>query len=509
MKTRLLYRDRDLDHDTSVPWNADALTQDLGLTTLFDAMARDDRFVLEVCEKVVFRSAVDIDVDTIRYRQAILKDCLAHPDLTRELYDICVQLMREERKQWFIGGSRDHSGWLLYDALKLMELCVGYLEKLRRIAESHAHELVAEGWTALFETLRRELTDEYLAEIRRHLEQLEFPRGVLLSARLGAGNKGVGYVLHELRGRRPRGWEMLSDWVARPFAERSSVYRFSLDPRDESGGRMLTDIRERGIGDVANALAQAADHVRSFFAMLRRELAFYVGCVNLHESITRKDEPWCFPDASRPEDRRLSFCGLYDICLSLRTGERVVGNDADADTRDLMIITGANQGGKSTFLRSVGVAQLMMQAGLFVPAESFSASTRDGLFTHFKREEDVAMESGKLDEELSRMSRIIDGLTEHPMILFNESFASTNEREGSEIARQIVSALLGRHAKIAYVTHQYELAHGFGENDGRSVLFLQAEREASGARTFKLVAGEPLRTSFAEDVYNSVFGAPA
>ena len=52
------------------------------------------------------------------------------------------------------------------------------------------------------------------------------------------------------------------------------------------------------------------------------------------------------------------------------------------------------------------------------------------------------MKSGKLDEELSRMSAIVDHITSHPMILFNESFAATNEREGSEIARQIVSALL-------------------------------------------------------------------
>ena len=68
------------------------------------------------------------------------------------------------------------------------------------------------------------------------------------------------------------------------------------------------------------------------------------------------------------------------------------------------MITGANQGGKSTFLRSVGVAQLMMQTGMFVAAQAFSADVRDHVFTHFKREEDAAMESGKLDEELARMS---------------------------------------------------------------------------------------------------------
>ncbi len=70
----------------------------------------------------------------------------------------------------------------------------------------------------------------------------------------------------------------------------------------------------------------------------------------------------------------------------------------------LVMITGANQGGKSTFLRSIGLAQLMMQCGMFVPAESLSSNVCDGIFINFKREEDATMKCGKLDEELSRMS---------------------------------------------------------------------------------------------------------
>ena len=82
----------------------------------------------------------------------------------------------------------------------------------------------------------------------------------------------------------------------------------------------------------------------------------------------------------------------------------------------------------------------MMQCGMFVAAESFRANVSDGVFTHYKREEDANMKSGKLDEELGRMSAIIDNVTPNSIVLFNESFASTNEREGSEIARQIVRA---------------------------------------------------------------------
>ena len=83
----------------------------------------------------------------------------------------------------------------------------------------------------------------------------------------------------------------------------------------------------------------------------------------------------------------------------------------------------------------------MMQCGMFVPAVSFSANICNGVFTHFKREEDAAMKSGKLDEELGRMSLIVDQVKPNAIVLFNEFFAATNEREGSEIARQIVYGL--------------------------------------------------------------------
>jgi DNA mismatch repair ATPase MutS len=91
------------------------------------------------------------------------------------------------------------------------------------------------------------------------------------------------------------------------------------------------------------------------------------------------------------------------------------------------------------------------------------------------------------------------------LILFNESFAATNEREGSEIARQIVSALLGKPIKVVFITHQYDFAHGFYEKRLGSALFLRADRQEDGRRTFKLVEGEPLGTSFGEDVYREIF----
>jgi len=145
---------------------------------------------------------------------------------------------------------------------------------------------------------------------------------------------------------------------------------------------------------------------------------------------------------------------------------------------------------------------------MFVSAESFSAELSPALFTHYKREEDATMKSGKFDEELGRMSDIVEHLSPNSLLLFNESFAATNDREGSEIATQIVRALLEKGMKAFYVTHLYEFARGFFEMGDNGALFLRAERQPDRTRTFRLTEGQPLETSYGEDLYREVFTTP-
>jgi DNA mismatch repair ATPase MutS len=350
--------------------------------------------------------------------------------------------------------------------------------------------------------LQSELDNTFFDVVQEHLRRLKFDGGELISAELGKGNKGRGYVL-----RKP--WPDNRPWLERILA-RSPGYTFELPPRDEAGSQALGQLANRGANLVANALTQSVDHVLSFFHALLAELAFYIGCLNLHERLVELGEPTCVPDPLELEESALSASNLYDVCLALRMKHKVVPNDVDADGRELLVITGANQGGKSTFLRSVGVAQLLMQAGMFVPAERFSAKVCSGVFTHYKREEDASMQSGKFDEELARMSSIVDQIRPGALMLFNESFASTNEREGSEVGRQIVRALLDANVRVVYVTHMYELADSFRRQAVARPLFLRAEREPDGRRTFRLAKGDPLSTSYGPDLYKEIFeGATA
>jgi DNA mismatch repair ATPase MutS len=494
MKVFLMYPDQDFDAEQAPPWNAQALIQDLELGVMLKTMARQDDFLYQVARTALLSPLTDPDL--IRYRQDVLQDCLKNPDIVRAIYRLPIESIENQRKHWMGIFSR-YPGGILSSAVEMMRMFLTLLRRLRRIADEQAPRFTSQGFTRFFAMIRRELDDDFFTEAEAHLGELKFRSGVLLGADLGPGAEANRYILRKTDRSQP--------WIKQIFSSKQRECSFRLPPRDNAGARILSEIKDQGINQVANALAQSTDHVDSFFEMLQTELAFYIGAINLYDQLVGMGEPVAMPAPAVVSQRRHAFSGLYDVSLALTTGKKVVGNAIDAGEKEMIVITGANQGGKSTFLRSIGQAQMMMQSGLFVPAASFSANVCSGLATHYRREEDASMISGKLDEELGRMSAIIDHLGPGALVLFNESFAATNEREGSEIARQIVNALLEKDIKIFFVTHLYAFAREFHDQLPENVLFLRAERKSDGARTFKISEGEPLQTSFGEDLYRQIF----
>jgi DNA mismatch repair ATPase MutS len=493
MKAFLMHADRDFEFEREPPANEGALIQDLELDTLLSTMAAGDRFMFDVSRRALLLSLPD--PDAIAYRQQVMTDCLEQPAVVRELYALAGEALSAQKTVWW-SLRNELPRRTLGTAVQRMELFSGFLRRLHAMAEEHAPRFSSPGFRRFFAMLREELDDAYLALIESQLKTLKFSGGMLISAELMAGSKGKAYTL-----RRPQE----QGFLGRIFDR--SGYTFTIPDRDVNGFTALGTLEDKGTNLVANALAQSVDHVDGFFVMLRTELAFYVACLNLSDRLAEQGEPTAFPIPVARDERVLSARGLYDICLALTTGQRVVGNDVDAEGKSLVMITGANQGGKSTFLRSVGLAQLMTQSGMFVGAQSLRVNVCDGVFTHYKREEDETMESGKLDEELARMSAIASHVTANCILLCNESFASTNEREGSQIARQVVRALLDERVKVVFVTHMFDLVDGFHRQKLDTALFLRAERGSDGERSFKLSPGAPLPTSYGEDSYRKIFGA--
>jgi DNA mismatch repair ATPase MutS len=222
--------------------------------------------------------------------------------------------------------------------------------------------------------------------------------------------------------------------------------------------------------------------------------------------------------------------GIYDLSFALYLSEKgclnpmenIVTNDVCIkETERIQIITGPNQGGKTTYIRAMGILQVLAQAGIPVPAVKAVVSPVDRIFTHFPVDERPESNEGRLGEELGRMLSILENATPKSLVLMNEAFASTNSKEGSLIAQDILSALAVIGARCSFVTHLYELAHridninkgleNIGEKCSRLIsMAAQYEENQSNSeeeedveirkRTYRIIPGIPSKSSFAADI---------
>ena len=363
MKAYLLHRDRDFDLKRPAPPNENGLMRDLELDTLLSVMAANDELVLKVTRAALL-AAPSNDVATIEYRQAILKDCLSNPEVIRQLYSLTHEAFARLKKLW--SRFREYPSSLLDDSVGRMRIFTDVLKQIRALADQRSVDFRSEGFSTLFTMLARELDDDYFALIDRQLKRLHFRDGVLVSAGLGKGFRGQNYILRRpLKPPGNRFSRALKHAVDRAIAlglfqrRHPDAYSIYLAPRDEAGAQAMTELRDRGLALAADALAKSVEHIDSFFRMLQAELAFYIGCLNLHERLLELHAQFTFPKVSEVGALKFSSRDLYDICLALSMKKRPVGNEIAADGKGLIIVTGANQGGKTTFLRSVGLAQLM------------------------------------------------------------------------------------------------------------------------------------------------------
>ena len=463
------------------------LVSDLELETIISAMSRGDKRIEGIAKAALLQPLSN--KEEIQYRQAVLQDALAHADFVREIYGICLETEKKENASWSWLTSHFISS-TFHNAIDLLQIYLDMLKQLRGIADENLEKMTSTGFKNMFLLLQSEISDEYLLETKNLLEGLRNEKGTLISAKFGSLLQGTQLQLRKknANGFRRRWWFSPS---------------YTLAKRDERGAQDFSNRIDRATNESANALAQAAEHLGNFFKMLEKEIAFYVGCVNLADTLKEVGVPVSFPVFIPENEDKRSWQALFDVSLALVKKTGIVGNSLEAAQKKLYVITGANQGGKSTFLRSIGQAQLMGQCGMFVGAREFTAPLRKKIFTHFKKAEDTKLTSGKLDEELTRMSMIADCLEPYSLVLFNEALASTNEREGAEIGRQITEALLNNEVEVFSVTHLYDYAKSFSQR--QDIEYLRAQRTDNAERTFKVAEGRPEKTAFGEDLYEKIF----
>lgn len=497
MNVLLMHPDRDFSAGLE-PWQAPTaqdLVRDLELNTLWRAMAGDDAFVFNVASRALM-AATDNDVATIRHRQAVARDAIRHPETVRQIYLLLGETLEKQRHGFNLYGAEPSS--VLHNATGALGVYVEALRQLRLVARAQRGNVSSEGFVRLFAMLEKELGDDYLDGVRHQLDALHFRRGMLLGAELGPGCRGRRYTVRVPTAE--PGW-------LHYLGKKPPSCSFRLDERDEAAGEELARIEAQALDAVADMLARAAARVERFLVQLRTELAFYLGCINLQHRLAALAAPVCLPTVAPASAAGPNASGLYDVCLALQLGRAPVGNALPAGPARAILIAGAGQGGKTSLLRAIGQAQLMMQCGLPVAADSFDAPPVSGVFSHFPRDEGRDLHGGHFDHELQRLNAIVDKLQPGALVLCDESLSATNEREGSEIAGQVLRALIDGGMRIAYVTHFHRLVADCRRRYGERCLPLLARSGPAGTRDYLLRVGEPQPDGYGAEVYARVFGS--
>ena len=245
MRTLLMHPDRDFDAGRKPGGPEWELVQDLALDTLLRAMAGDDALISEVARAALLAGG---DLDTIRYRQDILSDCLRNGAVVRELYQLALEATDRRRHPYFRLIGRFPSG-ILHSAVDMLVMLVAMLRKVRGIADLHAGRFASGGFTALFTGIQEEIGDEYLESVQDHLKRLRLQERRAAECR--AGQEERRHELHRAPSHRAghRAASGGSSAVGHPG------YTVRIHERDEAGARYLSELRDRGLNEVANAAA--------------------------------------------------------------------------------------------------------------------------------------------------------------------------------------------------------------------------------------------------------------
>lgn len=191
------------------------------------------------------------------------------------------------------------------------------------------------------------------------------------------------------------------------------------------------------------------------------EVRFYLAYLAFTERLAPLGLRFCLPDVVT-SDAEIVALGAFDVALaeSLREEHgRVVCNDVRlaADER-VLVVTGANQGGKSTFARAFGQLHYLAALGCPVPARGARLPLCDRLLTHFERDEDLRTLQGRLGEELLRLGALLERLGPRSVVVMNEAFASTASDDALALGRATLERILAADAIGLMVTFTEELA---------------------------------------------------
>ena len=223
------------------------------------------------------------------------------------------------------------------------------------------------------------------------------------------------------------------------------------------------------------------------------ELNFYFAILALCDKADEMSIPMCFP---APADKRQYLAhNVYDISLFLKNAQRIVPNDTFfSEDAPFHFITGANGGGKTTYLRACGINLILFLGGCPVFAESASIYPYTQVCSHFPADERFSA-GGRLQEEKQRVDALLSKCDSETFIVFNETYSGTDDKLGCEMTLETASGIRERGTHGLFVTHFHEVRKG-----GYPMLNTVTEEDENHVRTFRIVRDLGITSSFADDI---------
>lgn len=233
--------------------------------------------------------------------------------------------------------------------------------------------------------------------------------------------------------------------------------------------------------------SRARSYCHETIAGFDREVQFYVAYLEQMEQVKEAKLSFCYPEVTC-ESKEVQAIGTYDLALAnqlIHARQDVVTNDFYLNEPErIIVVSGPNQGGKTTFARTFGQLHYLGALGCPVPGTSARLFLFDKILTHFEKEEDLQNQRGKLEDELVRIHEILGKATANSILIMNESFLSTTLNDALFLSREVMKRITALNMQCVTVTFLDELA-SFNEKTVSMISTVNPDDPQQ--RTFKVI----------------------
>lgn len=471
------------------------------------------------------------DQDVLNYRLDILEDFLNVPQLESVLYENVHKLYINEHINIQKLGLAD-SFYALNTRLNSLKTFIECITNCHEFCQKYQSKFKSEALKGLVEYFSSVYNSEYFDEVKKETDEC---LNVLAK---GVKSVTVGINFDDMM--RPVEAMLLSvstdlikkkgrfDWIfkhldgdsARAIGKTHSLYNENGGTNDLEAPlfRELKEINSEYISHLDRAIRAYFKKSTEDILTFESQMSFYIGAKRIIDAVKARGLDMTRPKYLPVEERRLNAEGVFDLSFytqmvssdpmgSLKN--KIITNDCrmDDDGR-FFVLTGANNGGKTTYTRAIGIVQVMAQAGIYVPCSSCEISPVDFIFTHFPKEEEVGLNTSRFTQECKQFKVTVDNATRHSMLLLNESIQSTTPTECVYIATELTKIFRCIGVRGVYATHLLDLARNLdnlnSEVDGDTRLVsivTTVDTTEDNKRLYKIIRSAPQEFGYAKTIY--------